>query len=297
VGWFADKLRSWLGSNQPKSRGVDELAERLGLSAAALHGFQPTYREVFIPKRSGGERRLHVPDPATKGLQRALLRRVLGKLSAHSAACGFEAGRSIVHNALPHVGQAVVIRLDIVDFFPATSSVRVENYFRGIGWNAEAAGLLLKLTTHEGGLPQGAPTSPRLSNLVNYLVDVKLTKLAARSRGRYTRYADDLTFSFPKDYPRRMRAIVQRTRRILKAQGYLLHRRKKFSIRRRHQQQVVTGLVVNVWPQLPRSVRRRLRAVAHYQRTSRPATLTPDQLAGWHALQKMIEQQAQSSRQ
>jgi len=86
---------------------------------------------------------------------------------------------------------------------------------------------------------------------------------------------------------------MQHARRILRAQGYAIHSRKKFSIRRRHDRQLVTGLVVNVRPQLPRSVRRRLRAVEHHQRTARPATLTPDQLAGWQALQAMIERQGQ----
>jgi retron-type reverse transcriptase len=220
-----------------------------------------------------------------------LLRRVLGKLRVHEAACGFERGRSIVHNARVHAGQAVVIRLDVVDFFPSTRSDRLETYFRRIGWNAEVAAQLVRLTTHEGGLPQGAPTSPRLSNLVNHLLDAQLTGLAGKLRGRYTRYADDITFSFPKDYPSRMRGLIQRATGLVKMTGYSVHRGKKRSIRRRHQRQVVTGLVVNVRPQLPRTLRRRLRAVAHHHRVGRPATLTADQLAGWQSLQAMIDEQ------
>jgi len=180
----------------------------------------------------------------------------------------------------------VVIRIDLIDFFPSTTASRVEAYFRRIGWNAEAAELLTRLTTHEGGLPQGAPTSPRLSNLVNFYLDVQLTRLAARYRGVYTRYADDLTYSFPRDYPRRMRGIDQKTRRILKHRGYQINY-KKLRILRRHQRQTVTGLVVNDHPQLPRRTRRWLRSVRHHVRTGRPITLTEEQLLGWTAFELM----------
>ncbi|MCA9154698.1 MAG: RNA-directed DNA polymerase [Planctomycetales bacterium] len=281
----------WLKLKLGWGLGVRELARRLEMPADELRRFQPVYRVARIPKRSGGQRTLFIPDAATRALQRRLLRRVLRRLKAHPAACGFEAGRSIVDNARPHVGQAVVIRLDVVDFFPSTTAARVERYFRAIGWNRAAAELLVRLTTHEGGLPQGAPTSPRLSNLVNYFLDVKLDRHAQRRRGAYTRYADDITISFPRDHGRRARGTVQYVRRLLKAHGYQLHRDKKLSIRRRHQRQQVTGLVVNETVQLPRATRRRLRAVLHHHETGRPATMTLEQLQGWAALQAMILRQ------
>jgi retron-type reverse transcriptase len=281
-------LRARLGWGLP----VSELARRLGIGVDELLSHRPDYAETFIAKRSGGRRRLLIPDRTTKQLQRRLLRRVLSRLHAHPAACGFERGRSIVDNARPHVGRAIVLRMDIVDFFTTTQAERLERYFRRIGWNREAAAVLVRLTTHEGGLPQGAPTSPRLSNLVNYFLDVQLTNLAARRVGTYTRYADDITFSFPMDYPKKMRGIVQLASRMLKAHGYRAHQRKKLSIRRRHQRQIVTGLVVNDRIQLPRSTRRNLRAVQHRLRTGRPASLTPAQLDGWLALMHMIDRQA-----
>ena len=286
--------REWLRARRGRGLTIQELSQRLGIPATELRSFQPKYGESFIPKRSGNSmRRLLIPDDKTRHLQRLLLYRVLDRLNVHPAACGFQSKRSIVDNARPHAGQAVVVRLDIVDFFPATQSSRLDAYFRRIGWNAEAAALLVKLTTHEGGLPQGAPTSPRLSNLVNYRLDVLMTKAAARRRGVYTRYADDLTFSFPKDYPKRMRAIVQKARRILKLYGYRLHADRKLRILRRHQRQQVTGLVVNDRVQLPRRTRRWLRAVRHHAATGRPCSLTAAQLAGWDALEHMIEQQSE----
>ncbi len=287
VGWARARL-GW-------GRSVDRLARSLGIDRAELSAFEPAYQEAFIPKRSGGRRRLLVPDAATKGLQRRILR-VLARLRVHPAATGFERGRSIVDNARPHVGQAVVIHLDVVDFFPSTTSLRIEAYFRRIGWNAEAAALLTRLTTYEGGLPQGAPTSPRLSNLVNYGLDARLSSYVRRRGGRYTRYADDITISLDRDWGRRARGFVQKTRAMLRACGYRAHGRPKLSIRRRHQRQEVTGLVVNDKVQLSRERRRWLRAVKHRHATGRPTSVSREQLAGLLAYERMIERQRDGGR-
>jgi hypothetical protein len=104
----------------------------------------------------------------------------------------------------------------------------------------------------------------------------------------YTRYADDLTFSFPGDDAGSIHRIVFLVKRIVKDEGYEVHMKKKLHIRRQHDRQQVTGLVVNERLNLPRSVRRRLRAIEHHLRTGRTATLTPAQLTGWKALQAMI---------
>jgi hypothetical protein len=190
-----------------------------------------------------------------------------------------------------------VLRFDLCDFFPSTRAERVRQYFRRIGWNRPAAKLLARLCTHEGGLPQGAPTSPRLSNLVNYRLDARLAGMAAKLGGVYTRYADDITISFPDEGPaggrsmehvgrdihtgRRapsaklernadtIRYVTSFVRKVVEEEGYRLHRRKKLSVRRRHHRQVVTGLVVNDGVNLPRSTRRWLRAVAHRARLAR----------------------------
>ena len=282
--------RHWLRVRLGWGHGVEELSRRLGVAVAELRGHRVAYREHRIPKRSGGTRRLLIPDPATMALQRRILRRLLAKLHAHPAACGFERGRGIVANARPHVGKAVVLKLDVHDFFPSVPATRVERYFRRIGWDEHAARLLTGLVTAEGGLPQGAPTSPRLSNLVLFDLDVKLAAMARKRRADYTRYADDLTFSFARDHGKRVRGTVQLVRRLLKANGLALHG-DKTRVLRRHQRQTVTGLVVNDRVNLPRSTRRRLRAALHRRRTGGTATLTDDQLAGWSGLLGMIERQ------
>jgi uncharacterized protein (TIGR03067 family) len=272
--------------------GVEELARRLGWQVADLVAFQPSYHEFTVPKRSGGKRRLCAPKPPLKALQRAILHRLLGRLKVHPAATGFERGQSIVTHARRHANQAVVVRLDVKDFFPSTSARRLYRYFRKIGWNRPAARLLLRLCTHQGGLPQGAPTSPRLSNLVNYRLDCRLAAMARKLGAVYSRYADDITLSFPSDHRKQIHYLIRFVRRVVSAEGYRLHGAKKLRISRQHQQPRVTGLVVNEGVHLPREVRRRLRAVAHHLRNGRTATMTPEQLAGWQALQQMISAQA-----
>ncbi len=290
--------------------GVDELARRLGVDEARLRLTQPQYHSFTIPKRRGGQRRILAPQSKLKTLQRRILRRLLGRLKVHPAAMGFERGRSIVHNARAHQGQAVILRFDVRDFFSSTRTRRVKRYFRRIGFNRPAATLLLRLCTYEAGLPQGAPTSPRLSNLVNYRLDARLAGMAAKLGAVYTRYADDVTISLAEDDKKKIRYLKKFLCRVVEAEGYRLHHRKKQSVRRRHQCQTVTGLVVNDGVNLPRKVRRWLRAVEHRSQSQRPKslssykpfdyrprkspTLTAAQLEGWRAYQSMIARQAAS---
>lgn len=271
--------------------GVDALALRLGLREEELRAVPPVYREFAIPKRSGGTRRILAPSDPLKALQRRILRRLLKRLSAHPAATGFERGQSIVTNARRHVGKAVVVRMDLKDFFGSTAAKRVRRYFQQIGWNREAGDLLTLLCTHQGGLPQGAPTSPRLANLVNHKLDARLTALAGYFGADYSRYADDLFFSWSVDHAHSVHQLIRAVRSVAAEEGYEVHRHKKLFIRRRHQRQLVTGLVVNERIALPRFLRRWLRAVGHHLDAGREATLTPAEWAGWQALQTMIEKQ------
>lgn len=283
------RFKAWLGFGL----GPAELALRLRSPIEGLQGVRVRYQEARIPKRSGGTRRLWIPNDETKEVQRRLLRRLLAKLRVHRCATGFERGRSIVDNARPHVGRAVVVKMDVVDFFPSTSAERVERYFRRIGWNKHAARELVRLVTLDGGLPQGAPTSPRLSNLVNHGLDARIAGLVTSFGGRYTRYADDITISFGKDHHgtdlgQTVRLTIAAVMRALAAHGYQAHERKKLLILYPYRRQTVTGLVVNDKLQLPRPTRRWLRAVRHRKATTGTCTLTDAQLAGWAALEHMV---------
>ncbi|HUT59228.1 MAG TPA: reverse transcriptase family protein [Phycisphaerae bacterium] len=293
---------------------VGELSRRLGVDIRVLEDFAPAYHEFSIPKRRGGTRVIAAPSDATKDMHRRILRRLLGRLRVHPAATGFQRGASIVTHANAHAGRAVVLHMDIREFFPSTSAKRVHAYFRRIGWNEHAAKVLTRICTHEGGLPQGAPTSPRLSNLVNYRMDARLSGLARKlalvrtnpktlepmppskptAEAFYTRYADDMTFSFAEDDRSAVQSVIFLAQKIVADEGYRLHTKKKLRIMRRCDRQTATGLVVNDRPRLPRDLRRRLRAVRHHLQTGRPATLTEVQLAGWDSLIHMIDTQAQT---
>jgi RNA-directed DNA polymerase len=266
-----------------------DLSSRLGRPISHLQAIPVEYTEFTIRKRSGGRRTILAPAEPLKQLQRRILRRLFARLRSHPAAMGFERGRSIVTNARVHVGSAVVLRMDVRDFFASTDAARVRGYFQAIGWGSEAVYLLSRWCTVDGGLPQGAPTSPRLSNLVNFALDARLAGVAKAIGAAYTRYADDITFSFPTERREAVYNAIRMTKRILADCGYRLHTKRKLSIRRRHQRQEVTGLVVNEDVKLPRETRRRLRAAAHRLATGREATLTPRQLAGWAALMRMVD--------
>lgn len=300
MGWF-DSLRR-LFESKPEQRfirrttkdkwDVDELAKRLSIDRDQLTNLTPTYRQFSIPKRSGDKRTISAPQSELKQIQRTILRRLLTRLKSHPHATGFEQGHSIVTNANIHVGSAVVLRMDIKEFFTSTSSARIRHLFRLLGWDSKASELLMKLCTYQGGLPQGAPTSPRLSNLVNYSLDVRLSVLAEKIDAAYSRYADDITFSFNTDAHDLLSVAIRLTKKILAEYGYRLHQTRKLTIRRRHQCQKVTGLVVNEQVALPRKTRRWLRAVQHHHQTGRSISLTDQQLTGWLALQNMITTQA-----
>ena len=282
-------------SGRPQTRRAtatfdsEELARRLQTPLEHLRQFEPSYHTAEIPKPKGGVRRLEIPDEGTKQLQRRILRYLLKSLTSHPFACGFEQHTSIVDAALPHQNKAVLVKMDVRRFFESTSADRVRLYFADLGWTSDAVDLLVKLTTHNGHLPQGAPTSPRLSNLVNARLDETLLRLARRHKGAYSRYADDITMSFPTRRGRKLRGLTQAVRRILKMYGYSMHGGAKLKFLRQNQRQQVLGLVVNSRVALPRKTRRWLRSVRHHVDNGRPATLSEEQLRGWEALAKMIE--------
>lgn len=285
-----------------------DLREWLTTSPAWARGYDHT--RFTIPKRRGGVRTIDAPNDKLKTLQRRVQRRLLDSLPIHPAATGFVQGRSIVDNARPHVGRSVVINLDLADFFPTITVERVATAFRGLGWDAESAAILSRICTYEGRLPQGAPTSPAISNLVCRKLDERLAGLVKRCGGQYTRYADDITISLPglgrnkrlrprpKTKPRieaphyPSRSLLTTIRNIVEQEGWKIQMKKKVRIQRPHQRQTATGLVVNCAVHLPRAVRRRIRAMQHRARLGRLDAAGLARLRGWEALMQMIDRQA-----
>jgi retron-type reverse transcriptase len=261
----------------PELRTREDVARLVGVEAHALDALMRPgteagsgYVEFEVPKRSGGVRRISAPRAKLKAVQRALLEQVLAHMPAHEAAHGFIEGRSTVSNATPHVGATVVVRVDLEDFFPTVHYRRVKGLFEAHGYGDEVSSVLAGLTTHRpklpdgtvvwpGALPQGAPTSPAIANLVCRRLDARLTALAKRMGATYTRYADDLSFSF-RDPPERLGRFLWWVNAVLQQEGFLENGAKR-RVMRRGSRQRVTGLVVNQQVSIPRAERRRFKAI------------------------------------
>lgn len=293
---FFIQIFTWFKRFFAGGRTIQELAKRIDVSVNELKNVDVSYRTVSIPKKSGKRRMLNVPNESLKALQRRILRRLLKKLRTHGLATGFKPGVSFVDNARCHQSQAVVIRIDLVDFFPSIGRDKVMSCFRRIGWGRKAAKLLCDLTTHNDCLPQGAPTSPMLSNLVCLRMDARFAGVCSAFDAVYTRYADDITISSHR-HNLEVHEIIAIAISIIRSTGFQPHFGKKFDVRRSHQRQVVTGLVVNDRARLSREQRRWLRAVEHRKSLAKAGgylgpqpTLTDEQLAGWKSLRNMIDQ-------
>ncbi|MCB9797091.1 MAG: RNA-directed DNA polymerase [Alphaproteobacteria bacterium] len=301
----------------------DALAEALGMGVAELRWLtyhrdatkKLHYRRFTIPKSSGGERAIWAPMPKLKGAQRWVLREIVERLPVHGAAHGFVPGRSTATNAAMHQDAEVLVKMDIQDFFPTVSLPRVKGVFRQAGYREQVATLLALLCTEsprkvverEGEtwylalgprcLPQGAPTSPAITNALSMRLDRRLTGLAKKLGWRYTRYADDLSFSLPTSKKKRRRepnigALIGGVRIIVESEGFKVNE-KKTHVSRPGAQQKVTGLVINdgLGPRVPRQDRRRIRAALHALRLGKPLPEgeSIERIEGWIAYIRMSQ--------
>jgi RNA-directed DNA polymerase len=242
------------------------------------------YVRFSVPKKSGGTRELAAPHRTLARCQEWILANILAKVAVHNAAHGFVAGRSTVTNAAAHVGQRVVVNLDLREFFPTITFPRVRGIFQQLGYSPAAATILALLSTESPrrtvvyagqkffaatgprALPQGASTSPALSNLVARRLDSRLSGISGKLGWTYTRYADDITFSSSaEDADAKVGYLLARVRHIAQDEGFAVNE-KKTRIQRRKTAQSVTGLVVNDRVAVPRQIVRRLRSILHRAR-------------------------------
>ncbi len=289
----AARLARW---QLPELPNAQALAQAAGVTVAELRFLaydRPVstishYRRFQVPKKSGGVRTISAPMPRLKRLQYWVLDHILSRVPLHDAAHGFRPGRSIVSNATPHAGRAVVVNLDIQDFFPSIAYPRIKGVFRTLGYSEHMASLLSLLCTErptqeaeldgaryiiatgERHLPQGAPTSPALTNILCYTLDRRLAGMAAKLGFTYTRYADDLSFSADGPAQRQVGKLLWRARRILQDEGFTPHPDKQH-VMRAHQHQSVTGLVVNAKPSIDRATFKRFRATVYQVEKDGPA--------------------------
>ncbi len=267
LAWFAD-VRGW---------------ER--------HASEPLrhYRWHAMPTRTG-QRLVAAPKPRLKEIQRRLLRHVLEPIPVHAAAHGAVTGHSVRTALAPHAGRLVVIRLDLESFFASIVAGRVWGVLRTAGLPEQVAhtatGLLSTVVPYDvwralpvadsapdkhwrlgdrlavPHLPQGAPSSPRVANLVAFNLDRRLTGLAESFGASYTRYVDDLTFSGGCELRGGRSSFVRAVERIVADEGFAVNDTKTVVLGAAGRQAAL-GAVLNVRPTLPRPERDALRAVLH----------------------------------
>ena len=171
------------------------------------------YKRFSIPKKSGGQRQISAPLPHLKQAQHWILENILNLVPTHEAVHGFKLGTSILSNAQPHIGADCIINIDLKDFFPSINYPRIKGIYRHLGYSEQVATILALLSTEalvdvsvvDGNtwfvqrgnrvLPQGAPTSPMLTNILCRRLDKRMKTIASAYQLTYTRYADDMTFS------------------------------------------------------------------------------------------------------
>jgi hypothetical protein len=324
-GWFMTRATALAAAPRPLRDverplwpGIGELADDLGVSAPGLWRLtrsaswqrqaplsQQHYRYELLPKRSGGWRLLEVPEPYLRTLQRRVLDRLLAHVPPHEAACAYVRGRSVTDHARAHVGQAVLLKFDLQDFFATVRASRVHATFAALGYPDTVARELAALCTSatpepvlerlrtEGGLswtqairlrdahlPQGAPTSAALANLCAFRLDVRIAALARTLGARYTRYADDIVLSGDAGLLRAADRIEARIGAFALDEGFALNHRKTRRVTRARRQQVC-NIVVNERPNLPRAEFDRLKAQLHLCATRGAAAQNRAGLPEW----------------
>ena len=265
-----------------------DLAKAMDISISqlrwlAFHSDAPTrvhYVSFDVPKKSGGMRRLSAPHQKLGNVQHWILTNILNLLPVHKNAHGFVAQHSVLTNAEPHVGAAVVINADLSNFFPTITLPRVDGMFRKLGYSPAVATILALLCTEcprqalkfgeeiyhaatgPRALPQGACTSPAISNQIASKLDRRMASMASKLGWTYSRYADDLTWSTTGEVTPSVGYVLARLHHIVDDEGFGLNHTKT-RIQRRSQQQSVTGVVVNDRLSVPRSTIRQIRAILH----------------------------------
>ena len=247
-------------------RELSSLEQDLGISAKTLYAVSNNlgkhYRKAKLPKKSGGYRNLSVPDEILKAIQRQISEVLLIHMPVSRYAKAYRFGSSTLRNAKHHIGKQVVLKLDILHFFDSIRYSTVKDKVFPENVFAEPLRILLTmLCYYKDALPQGAPSSPAITNIILYEFDEQIGQWCWERGIAYTRYCDDMTFSGDFDPAEVIRFI----RLELKKMGFLLNEQKT-KIQRPGRQQTVTGIVVNERLSIPTDYRRELRQELYFCR-------------------------------
>ncbi|NMY53326.1 retron St85 family RNA-directed DNA polymerase [Pseudomonas sp. WS 5011] len=251
------------GLDEIPKDGIDigEISLAMGISpqliGLLIHKPERHYRTFEIPKANGKVRAIQSPRTMMKMVQYFILDYLLYKLPVHISATAYSRGCTVRANAEVHVRKKYVANIDVENFFPSIKWQLVQKVLVMGGLEDKTAYLISRLTSYQGGLPQGAPTSAHLSNVVLYPFDNEISNFCESVGVSYTRYADDITFS--GDDKDSVRSAVEKSTKLLSLLKLEINK-DKTRIFGPSSRQVVTGVVVNEWAQPSREKRRKLRA-------------------------------------
>lgn len=217
------------------------------------------YRNFSIQKKNGSLRSIDEPLPDLKYVQTWILRNILEQCPVSDYAKAFIKGRTLKHNARFHRAQKVVVSMDIKDFFPSILIGDVVNIFESMGYFHDVSCFLAYLCCFNNVLPQGAPTSPYLSNLRALSLDKDISEYTTERKIRYTRYADDLTFS--GDFNPHI--LIKDIGKMVLDNGFIINH-EKTRVARKNARQEVTGIIVNSHMQISKEKRKYIRQQVYY---------------------------------
>jgi RNA-directed DNA polymerase len=250
---------------QNSFESLDTLLHALGTTRKVYFGFirhnrANLYSSFELQSKRGKTRRIEVPHPFIKQLQKKLVQLIEPEYRVPAPCHGFVKGKSIVTNARFHTKKKVVLNIDLKDFFPTVTRMRIQSLLCSSRYKMpkEVAKFIAHLVTFEGRLPQGAPTSPLISNMICARLDSRMRLLAKESKAQYTRYADDISFStslptlsgqiLEEENPLRLSKSLQN---IILSEGFELNSEKS-RLSKANSEQIVTGLKVNRFPNVSR---------------------------------------------
>ena len=245
-------------------RELSSIEQDIGYTAKTLYGLsnnlEKHYHNVFIPKSDGTKRKLSVPDLILKNVQRSIADNILAYYPISKYATAYKAGSSVQKNARPHVNKEKILKLDIEGFFDNIIYSRVKDIvFYKEKFSEPIRILLTMLCYYRESLPQGAPTSPAITNIIMYDFDEKIGAYCNEKCVSYTRYCDDMTFSGDFDE----KEIIALVKEELQRLGLFLKNRKTAVIKST-KRQTVTGIVVNEKINLTKEYKKKIRQEMHF---------------------------------
>lgn len=230
------------------------------------------YRQITIPKRNGGFRTIHAPDDRLKAIQHLLLLELSKLYAPRVPVHGFVNGKSVKTNATEHLRRPFLLNVDIEDFFGSISEKRVYGLLLALSIPADVVNIISRLVCRGGSLPQGAPTSPLISNMISFRMDRELIRFAKSNRLKYTRYADDITFSSfspplavflaspPSPGIVGQEVLSKELKSIFERNGFALNKKKiRYAVR--SSRRIVTGVKTNELLNVDRRFVRNIRSV------------------------------------